>query len=147
MTTLNALPAAYEAEVPADYARISGLRRIISAHARLWGADNDAVGDAVLIIDELFANAVRYGSTSPDDTVTISLSLDGPELRIAVSDTAPGTPRRHLPGDEETNGRGLFLVEALAAKWGVDPHGDGKRTWAVLTLPSRSTGRDPQTAA
>ncbi|MDT0378407.1 ATP-binding protein [Streptomyces sp. DSM 42041] len=139
--------AAYENAFPADVARLSGVRRLTTAHARLWGLDTTAVDDAELIVDELFTNAVRHGSRTGDH-VTLSLVLDGPELHIAVGDTGRGTPQRHIPGPGDESGRGLFLIDALAAKWGVDHVGaTGQRTWAVLTLPSRPAGRDPQTAA
>lgn len=132
--------AKYENEFPADSSRLSDIRRISTAHARLWGIEDEAVNDAVLIADELFANAVRHGSTSADDEVTLSLLLKKSELRIAVADTVPGTPRRRLASNDDTRGRGLFLVDALAAKWGVEPQGDGKCTWAVLALPPAPTG-------
>lgn len=132
---MSAVRAAYHALVPAEFSRLSGLRRLTKDRARLWGIDGAAADDAALIVDELFANAVRYGSQAGDH-VALSLSLDGPELRIAVADSKTGTPRPRAPGDDETGGRGLFLVGALAAKWGVDPSGAGKSTWAVLALPS-----------
>lgn len=131
---------AFKAGFPADVSRLSDVRRITAAQARLWGTDEDAVHEAMLIVDELFANAVRHGSR-PGDDVMLSLTPDGPELRIAVTDTRPGTPQREAPGEDETRGRGLFLVDALAAKWGVDPTGAGKCTWTVLTLPSRIVGQ------
>ncbi|BCL31392.1 hypothetical protein GCM10017557_62510 [Streptomyces aurantiacus] len=41
------------------------------------------------------------------------------------------------PGEEETGGRGLLLVEALAHRWGVDERegGIGKTVWVELKAP------------
>ncbi|GAA2648526.1 hypothetical protein [Streptomyces vastus] len=41
------------------------------------------------------------------------------------------------PGDDETGGRGLLLVEALAHRWGVEQRagGIGKTVWAELKAP------------
>jgi hypothetical protein len=34
-------------------------------------------------------------------------------------------------------GRGIRIVQGLAARWGVDDHEDGKRVWAELALSPR----------
>jgi hypothetical protein len=55
-------------------------------------------------------------------------------LRLEVSDAGSGRPEVQAPGDEETGGRGLLLVEALAHRWGVEERvgGIGKTVWAEL---------------
>jgi hypothetical protein len=37
------------------------------------------------------------------------------------------------PGPEDTHGRGLFLVDALAAAWGITEQPDGKVIWFDVT--------------
>ncbi|WNF27040.1 hypothetical protein RI138_09430 [Streptomyces sp. C11-1] len=36
--------------------------------------------------------------------------------------------------DDETSGRGLFIVDALAARWGVRPRCPGRTVWAHLAI-------------
>jgi hypothetical protein len=41
-----------------------------------------------------------------------------------------------VPAADEDHGRGLLLVDALAARWGVtDRVGPGKTVWAECALP------------
>jgi anti-sigma regulatory factor (Ser/Thr protein kinase) len=71
-----------------------------------------------LLVSELVTNAVRYGGH--DEPVELHASWNS-HLRVEVSDRgdgfAPG-PRRAAP--EEPGGYGLFLVGALADRWGVE---------------------------
>ncbi|MFD5747910.1 ATP-binding protein [Streptomyces sp. NPDC127033] len=38
------------------------------------------------------------------------------------------------PGDDDTGGRGLVIVDALCEKWGVRPRDPGKTVWAQLPI-------------
>ncbi|MDH6626488.1 hypothetical protein M2271_004305 [Streptomyces sp. LBL] len=63
-------------------------------------------------------------------------------LRLEVSDAGSGRPVFQAPGDEETGGRGLLLVEALAHRWGAEERagGVGKTVWAELKAPDIVAG-------
>ncbi|MFE7543943.1 ATP-binding protein [Streptomyces platensis] len=63
-------------------------------------------------------------------------------LRVEVrdSDPHPPVPTEILTAGEADNkeaesGRGLLIVDALAADWGSSPAGRGKTTWFELTTP------------
>ncbi|MCT2589811.1 ATP-binding protein [Streptomyces sp. N2-109] len=149
MSPTPTVSATYTTLLPADTAWLSGVRRLTSARLRHWGLGSGTVEDAVLIADELFANAVQHGSASARDEVSLSLALGHGELRIAIADTSSLTPRCRQPSEDEECGRGLLLIEAVADKWGTEPVGCGKATWAVLVLwpcpPPQQ--QEPQTAA
>ncbi|HYJ75004.1 MAG TPA: ATP-binding protein [Kineosporiaceae bacterium] len=106
----------------------SFLRTCLARWSRGNGTDVD--GDAAaLVLDELVTNAVLHSRTP----VEVLVGLRGHALRIAVADRSPVSPRHRAAGDEEENGRGLALVEALAGRWGVLPRpAEGKIVWAVL---------------
>lgn len=80
--------------------------------------------DADAVTMELAANAIAHGRTPGGDfRLTLTLVPATGRLRITVSDTRPDRlPLR--PGTLSTSppevegGRGLLLVEALAADWG-----------------------------
>jgi anti-sigma regulatory factor (Ser/Thr protein kinase) len=86
--------------------------------------------DAVLMVSELVTNAVLHGR--PEVTLHASLSADC--LSVAVGDRGndPITPQ--LPTAEDEHGRGLSMVNALAAHWGVTQRdgGTGKHVWFDL---------------
>lgn len=99
--------------------------------------DAETVHYAAVIVSELVTNAVIHANT----TVTVGLQLlPGGGARIEVGDGSswPPTPRVATP--DASGGRGLILVEALAAKWGVSPTSEGKTVWAEI-LPVHRTAR------
>ncbi|WP_255307924.1 ATP-binding protein [Streptomyces marincola] len=104
-------------------------------HAPLSAERRDA---ALLILSELLTNAVRHaGPLTP--RIAVEAGLDGARLRLSVEDGHPYRPRALDPHPEaqDIGGRGLLLVQVLAAEaggdCGVDPTASGgKIIWATL---------------
>ncbi|MFE7748134.1 ATP-binding protein [Streptomyces sp. NPDC057428] len=98
-----------------------------------------------IIVAELAANAVLHGLVPGRDFALFLAHDDGRGvIRVEVSDTHPSRPAHDLrpahvpPALDEDHGRGLVLVDALAARWGVrDRLGPGKTVWAECALPTR----------
>jgi anti-sigma regulatory factor (Ser/Thr protein kinase) len=84
--------------------------------------------DAALIISELVTNSIRAGGRVIEVRLLCTLDM----LRVCVFDDAPGIPRLLATGPREDHGRGLALVDALSAGWGVEPALVGKEVWAEL---------------
>ncbi|MEV5162206.1 ATP-binding protein [Streptomyces sp. NPDC053728] len=114
---------------------LASLQLVEWGHAR-GTDDHDTV---TLVVAELAANAVLHGRVpSRDFALLLRHEDDMQVIRIEVSDTHPARPACAQPGEEEEYGRGLLLVDALVARWGVcDRLGPGKTVWAeyVLTAP------------
>jgi hypothetical protein len=54
-------------------------------------------------------------------------------VRVEVHDGRPGEPPRvRNPLPDSTGGRGMMLVEALAARWGWSEFGGAKQVWFEL---------------
>ena len=92
--------------------------------------------DVRLLVTELITNALRHGSLKPGDQVSVKASLTEDVVRIEVTD--PGTagdvaPR--APGPRG-GGYGLYLVEHLAKRWGVDRR-EGTTVWCELVPDGR----------
>jgi hypothetical protein len=104
----------------------TGARRFVADTLTAWGRA-DLVDDAAVITTELATNAVIHART--DFTVTIS-RLPGGAIRVGVRDASPVPPRPRHPRPLANSGRGLGLVEAIAAGWGADLLDDGKVVWA-----------------
>jgi anti-sigma regulatory factor (Ser/Thr protein kinase) len=85
--------------------------------------------DALVVVDELVANAVLHAGTE----IELRFALQDDRLGIAVADRAPSRPSLGRPGEVAESGRGLLLVDALARSWHVLPRrGGGKVIRAVL---------------
>jgi anti-sigma regulatory factor (Ser/Thr protein kinase) len=96
-----------------------------------WGVTDPAdTDDVVLIVDELVTNAVMHG----DGPVRLLLRLDGCRLVGEVGDESAGVPRVCESGMDAETGRGLWLVAALAAEFGVRPEAKGKTLWFTRPL-------------
>jgi anti-sigma regulatory factor (Ser/Thr protein kinase) len=97
-----------------------------------WPRDGECVEAAALVVAELAANAVTHGQL-PGRSFRLSLELpQKARLRIAVSDPR-GECLPVLSQVADEGGRGLVIVDALAADWGVRPFPpSGKTVWAEI---------------
>ncbi|WP_326684073.1 ATP-binding protein [Streptomyces microflavus] len=101
-----------------------------------FGPMADVSCAVALVVAELAANAVRHGSL-PGTEFAVRVDHEGAasRFRIEVSDARLGrTPEEPvLPPDDRESGRGLFLVECLASRWGWEPRNPiGKTVWAEV---------------
>ncbi|URN17064.1 MULTISPECIES: ATP-binding protein [Streptomyces] len=120
----------------ARLARRAAVRRMDE-----WGHPPSSDGSCAvaLVVGELAANAVRHGRV-PGRDFGLRLALDTVAglVRIEVADAAsakrpPTVPPPSCPGGE--SGRGLLLVDFLAARWGWEPRRPaGKTVWAEVSL-------------
>jgi anti-sigma regulatory factor (Ser/Thr protein kinase) len=101
-----------------------------------FGPTTDATCSVALVVGELAANAVCHGRLRGRN-FHVRVDYEGPasRFRIEVSDAVLGrTPEGpELPPDDQESGRGLFLVECLASRWGWEPRNPiGKTVWAEV---------------
>jgi anti-sigma regulatory factor (Ser/Thr protein kinase) len=108
----------------------SFLRRTLSA----WDVDAyDA--DALLVVDELVANAVLHAGTE----IELRFALHPDRLGIAVADRSPACPSLAHPAGEAEHGRGLLLVDAITGSWHVLPRRDGGKVVRAVLAAAAST--------
>ncbi|MFD9187190.1 ATP-binding protein [Streptomyces phaeochromogenes] len=103
------------------------MRSIVRAGLSRWERP-ELIEDAETLVTELVTNALRHGRG--DIRVRFYLAVDC--IRIEVQDGSHETPvlRNAAPTDED--GRGLFLVRAVASDWGIST--DGMTTWCALNF-------------
>ncbi|MDQ1048241.1 ATP-binding protein [Streptomyces sp. V4I2] len=104
-----------------------------------WGlADREEVLDAAeLLVSELATNALLHSASRFRLTLTAAHGV----LRCEVADSGRRTPQVLAAGASES-GRGMFLVDALALRWGCHQDGPGKTVWFELgTCGSDGCGR------
>jgi hypothetical protein len=127
-------------EVGADPAEVGRARRWV--RSRLAGsgiqADEPLAETLILLVSELVTNAVVHtGRPAVLRMVLPGVQEEPPEcpggiVRVEVADSCERPPSpRHADGDE-TNGRGLELVDGLADRWGWRPEGAGKAIWCEI---------------
>jgi serine phosphatase RsbU (regulator of sigma subunit)/PAS domain-containing protein/anti-sigma regulatory factor (Ser/Thr protein kinase) len=87
------------------------------------------VGEAaILLASELVTNAVLHGSAP----LVVDVCAIDEGVRVTVIDAHPSLPILRSVGKDDEHGRGLYLVEALSSRWGIDAHPPGKAVWFEL---------------
>jgi anti-sigma regulatory factor (Ser/Thr protein kinase) len=139
---------------PCDRRSIADVRRFVAEHCQQWQLEAGA-DDLVLMASEMATNAVTH-ARSPFE---LSMSVSDDQVRIEISDNNPQLPPSPSPpwrsttltgpeaaqidhvdfllggqlDQEDVSGRGLMIVAALAASWGMTPESPapGKTIWAT----------------
>ncbi|MFD0447303.1 MULTISPECIES: ATP-binding protein [Streptomyces violaceusniger group] len=128
----------------ARLARLLALRQLDEWGFPYRSAESDTVA---AIVAELAANAATHGRV-PGRDFEVRLTRTAHAIRIEVADTfteagPPTDPAPVAPAPDSETGRGLLLVAALAARWGVtDRLGPGKTVWAEVD--TRVSSSEPQ---
>ena len=95
--------------------------------------------DVRLLVSELVTNSVKHARVTEDDSIMLTVRVDGDVVRIEVSDPGPGFERPVVaPPDDADEGWGLFLVEQLADDWGVER--ERKAVWFQIDCARRGGG-------
>ncbi len=130
---------------------------------RSWGLLEQA-DVACLLVSEVVTNAIRHSGgsvataeataatasaaawssrgggptngagTRPSGGVTLRLRRGRRAVWVEVFDPDPRLPTLRRADDTDEGGRGLFLVDVLAARWGARTTLRGKAVWFELTL-------------
>nr|WP_324197090.1 SpoIIE family protein phosphatase [Streptomyces sp. NRRL B-1677] len=107
-------------------------RRLARRALTRWGLEE--LTDAVeLLVSEVITNAVRYA----ERPITLRL-LRTDVLRCEVGDDVPQLPRLRQARPSDEGGRGLYLVNRLARRWGATRLSTGKVVWFELALPAHA---------
>lgn len=126
-------PAREEYWLPRHRRSARTARRLLRAYLEARPDALPLADDAELLLGELVANAVGHASAPPGRLVLAAFGYADGALRIEVHDACADAPVLRSPGDADEAGRGLRVVDALAAEWGVRarPGGVGKVVWCV----------------
>lgn len=114
--------------LPIDASAASAARAFLRSAGCLQHHSR-VLDDALLLLSEVVANAVRHGS--PPITAEVEC-IEAAELQIRVTDGNPYPPQPRTADLLDGGGRGLHLVDMLSLDWGVDPTTNGKVVWFRL---------------
>ncbi|MDT0452420.1 SpoIIE family protein phosphatase [Streptomyces hesseae] len=105
-------------------------RRLARRALTRWGLEELTDG-VELLVSEVITNAVRYA----ERPITLRL-LRTDVLRCEVGDDVPQLPRLRQARPSDEGGRGLYLVNKMARRWGATRLSTGKVVWFELPLPA-----------
>jgi anti-sigma regulatory factor (Ser/Thr protein kinase) len=103
-------------------------RTVLESH---WSLSGQPVDDAVLLVSELVGNAVRHTGAL---VFGLRMMRRRGWIRVEVRDPSRGLPCLLPVHGLDTSGRGLFLVDTLSDRWGVDLLPRGKTTWFEMRI-------------
>ena len=102
------------------------VRRELGADLVARRVHPDSVYDIVLVASELVGNAIRHGGA---EDISVSWEFDAAVVTVRVDDHTRAHPHAQVAAPADTQGRGLFIVDALAEAWGVTDTDAGREVW------------------
>ncbi len=115
---------------PGHPSAVSQARRFV---ADVLGDGFPGRDDVLLLVSEVAANAVKHSASGDGGEFEVAVSVAGGLAHVEVGDQG-GTSEPRLTGEDDapdalTGGRGLRIVDALAAKWGHAGDELGRVVW------------------
>jgi anti-sigma regulatory factor (Ser/Thr protein kinase) len=93
--------------------------------------------DIRLLVSELVTNSIRHSGAPTNRPIEFALTTSTEVVRIEVMDR--GQWRPPSPDPDGTSGWGLYLVDRLADRWGVE-HDGGTCAWFEIDRAGSSNG-------
>jgi anti-sigma regulatory factor (Ser/Thr protein kinase) len=117
-----------------DASAVGQARRFV---AGVLGEDFPGLDDVLVLVSEVASNAVKHSASGDGGAFEVAVAVSGESVRVEVGDQGSGSEPRladdQLPADVLTGGRGLRIVDMLAAKWGHAGDELGRVVWFEVT--------------
>ncbi|WP_371657084.1 MULTISPECIES: ATP-binding protein [unclassified Streptomyces] len=128
-------PTDQEVRLPSRPESAATARRLTQCVIlRQWALSPALAEQAILLVSELVGNAVRHTGAR---AFGLRMMRRRGWIRIEVRDPSRGLPCLMPVHEMDTSGRGLFLVDKLSDRWGVDLLPRGKTTWFEMRVADR----------
>ncbi|MDF6018709.1 ATP-binding protein [Streptomyces sp. JH34] len=128
-------PTEGEVRLPSRPESAATARRITSCvMLRQWQLPPQTAEYGVLLVSELVGNAVRHTGAR---IFGLRMLRRRGWVRVEVRDPSRGLPCLMPVRETDVSGRGLFLVDKLSDRWGVDLLPRGKTTWFEMRTTDR----------
>lgn len=110
-----------------DRGSVSRARHWVLRRAAEAGVVGEPGAVVELLTSEVVANAVVHGPV--DEPIVVRTEAAKGRFEVSVSDASPRAPVVRRSGPLDEGGRGMMLVELMAADWGVRVDGVRKSVW------------------
>lgn len=117
----------FRRELPREPASAGAARAFVD-EVLVDSPARDCTDVATLLVSELVTNALLHARSGVEVVVRVGEIM----VRIEVHDAAARLPERIAEPGETLAGRGLHILDALAAAWGAEPRTGGKAVWFEL---------------
>ena len=105
----------------ADLAQLAAIREFVAEASRSLDADEQAIRDLQLAVDEVCSNSIRHGYGGQEGQIEVFVERIGHSIRVVVRDWGMAfdpeqipVPDLDLPLEERSlGGLGLFLVQQV----------------------------------
>jgi anti-anti-sigma factor len=117
-------------DLPPDPHVLKLVRNVVAEACLRWGIAA-TTASTQLVACELMSNAIEHARSPADFTI----ALRDRRVHVTVRDGSSLMPRRTGPrGPGDPHGRGLVLIDDLAASWGTVRTETGKLVWAMVPV-------------
>lgn len=128
-------PTEAEVPLPSRPESAASARRLAQIVVlRTWRLSPKLTEDVVLLVSEVVGNAVRHTGAR---VFGLRMRRRPGWIRVEVRDPSRGLPCLMPVQETDVSGRGLFLVDKLSDRWGVDLLPRGKTTWFEMRVADR----------
>jgi anti-sigma regulatory factor (Ser/Thr protein kinase) len=103
-------------------------RNAIAERADALGLDRSLAQSLILLVSEVVSNAVRHSKADPKAPVELLATFGEKAIRVTVTDAGDGFIPQPRDPARTHDGYGLYLLEKVAERWGVESGGD-TRVW------------------
>ena len=78
--------------------------------------------DVRLVVSELVTNSILHAGLSPEEQISLKVTVSDEAVRGSVCDPGPGfgMPSEPSPRSDLSGGWGLPIVETISDRWGVE---------------------------
>ena len=120
---------------PGTASAVSQARRFV---AGAIGDGFPALDDVLVLVSEVASNAVKHTASGDGGAFEVAVRMTGGSVRVEIGDQGSASEPRLAddgPADAPTGGRGLRIVDSLAAKWGHAGDELGRVVWFEVQCP------------
>ncbi len=130
-TRRGAQPQQIELELERTVQAPALARAAVTRRSEQLELDGSLLQSLILLVSEVVSNAVRHSAGDPAASIELVACFGAETIRVTVTDAGNGfTPRPRDPARSH-DGYGLYLLEKVATRWGVESRGDTK-VWFEL---------------